>query len=315
MFGFRADGTEVKVDPISKIVPYIMVTRNDACQLARRDIECEGMDKFIAEQREKGLTFSYMHILIAAIIRTFVEKPKLNRFTIGGRIYQRNALQLSITLKESLDEESPDVTIKMRFTGQENIFDIKEKVDTNIAQALKDASANNKTTGLARVLGLVPHFMIRGLVGLIKLFDRWGLLPRAILDVSPFHTSVYLTNLKSIKGDTVYHHLYNFGTTGVFAAMGKEHMQAVVDSDGKIVTRKIMGLNFTLDERFCDGFYYIKAIRLLKSYVADPNKLSERLDIEPIESKKERRKRLKAIAKAEKQAKKDLEKNKKKKTR
>ena len=25
MFGFRADGTQVKVDPITKIVPYIMV--------------------------------------------------------------------------------------------------------------------------------------------------------------------------------------------------------------------------------------------------------------------------------------------------
>lgn len=312
MFGFRADGTQVKVDPISKIVPYIMVTRNDACQLARRDVECEGMDAFIKEQREKGLNFNYMHILIAAFVRTFVEKPKLNRFTIGGRIYQRNALQLSITLKESLNEDAPDITIKMRFTGQESIFEVKEKVDANIKQAFEDASKNNKSTGLASALTIVPHFMIRGVVGFIKLLDRWGLLPRSILDVSPFHTSIYLTNLKSIKGDAVYHHLYNFGTTGIFAAMGKEHMQPVVDLDGNIVTRKIMGLNFTLDERFCDGFYFLKAIRLIKSYIADPNKLSEHLDIDPIESKKERRKRLKKIAKEEKKKQKEAKKQNKK---
>ena len=315
MFGFRADGTEVKVDPITKLIPYIMATRNDACQFARRDLECEGMDKFIKEQREKGLHFTYMHILIAAAVRMLVEKPKLNRFTIGGRIYQRNAIQISITLKESLNEDAPDVVVKMRFTGQENIFEVKEKVDAYIKKALEESSAQNKTTGFARVLGYVPHFMIKGAVGLIKLLDRWGLIPASILELSPFHTSIYITNLKSIKGDSIYHHLYNFGTTGIFAAMGKEHMQPVVDLDGKVVTRKILGFNLTLDERFCDGFYYIKAIRLLKTYVADPNLLSEHLDIEPIESKKERKKRLKAIAKAEKQAKKEAEKNRKMKTR
>ena len=302
MFGFRPDGTKVKdIDPIEKIVPYIMKTRNDACNLAEADIICEEMDAWIKKQREeKGLSFNYMHLIIAASIRTFALKPKLNRFTIGGRIYQRNGLYLSITLKESLNENAPDITIKIRFTGQESIYDIKEKVDAELKKAFEDASKENKTTNLAKVLTYIPAGLINFTVGTLKLMDKFGMLPNAVLNLVPFHTSLYLTNLKSIKGDAIYHHLYNFGTTGVFIAMGKEQLRPIVNIDEKIVPAKVMKLKFVVDERFCDGFYFMKALRLVKKFVTDPSTLEERLDIEPIESKKERKKRLKAIAKEEK---------------
>ncbi len=309
MFGFRADGTKVKdIDPIEKIIPYIMSTRNDACNLAHADIMCEQMDKWIAKQRENGINFNYMHILMAAGIRTFALKRDLNRFTIGGRIYQRHGLYISITLKESLNEGSPDITIKMRFTGQESVYQVKEKVDAELAKAFAESSKNNKTTNFAKILTFVPACLIKFGVGTIKLLDRWGLIPNSILNLSPFHTSIYLTNLKSIKGDAIYHHLYNFGTTGVFIAMGKEQLRPVVTLDDKIVPAKVMPIGITLDERFSDGFYFMKCLRLLKKFVSDPSTMEEPLDVEPFESPKERKRRLKKEAKELKKANKNKEK-------
>ena len=313
MFGFRPDGKLVKdIDPITKIIPYIMSTRNDACNLTKTDIVCDGMDEWMRKQREeKGLSFNYMHLLIAAGIRTFALKQKLNRFVVNGRIYQRSGLYLSITLKESLHEDAPDINIKIRFTGQESVYDVKEKMDAEMKKAFEE-SKNNSTTKAAKILTFVPAFLIKLGVGFVKLLDRWGLIPNSILNVSPFHTSVYLTNLKSIKGETIYHHLYNFGTTGVFIAMGKEQIRPVVTLDEKIEPKKVLTLGFTTDERFCDGFYFMKALRLIKGFMTDPTKMEERLDIEPIESKRERKKRLKAIAKSEKlEAKEKVKANKK----
>ncbi len=301
MFGFRPDGKLVKdVDPITKIVPYIMSTRNDACNLTKADIVCDTMDEWIRKQREeKGISFNYMHLLIAAGLRAIALKPKLNRFVVNGRIYQRHGLYLSITLKESLKEDAPDITIKIRFTGQESVYEVKEKMDAEMKKAFEE-SKNNSTTKAAKILTFVPAFLIKLGVGFVKLLDRWGLIPNSILNVSPFHTSVYLTNLKSIKGETIYHHLYNFGTTGLFISMGKEQMRPVVTLDETIEPKKVLTLGFTTDERFCDGFYFMKALRLIKGFMADPSKMEERVEVEPFESKKERKKRLKAIAKAEK---------------
>ena len=149
---------------------------------------------------------------------------------------------------------------------------------------------------------MIPTFLMGAGVGLLRLLDRYGLLPKKLIDnVSPFHTSFYLTNLKSIKGDWIFHHLYNFGTTGMFVSMGKEKLEACVNEDEKLEVGKVMTLGITTDERYCDGFYYLKSMRLWKSLLADPSPLEERLDIEPIESPKERKQRLKKEAKAKKQ--------------
>lgn len=56
-------------------------------------------------------------------------------------------------------------------------------------------------------------------------------MPKAVINASPFHTSVFLTNVGSLGIDSVYHHLYNFGTTSLFFAMGKKKKSFIYDDD------------------------------------------------------------------------------------
>lgn len=299
MFGFRSDGVRVKVDPETMLVPIIMKTRNDAMNFNVLDLRCEPLDAWIREKREKeGITFSYMDIILAGAVRMYALRPHLNRFAIGGRIYQRNGLYVSFTAKKGLNDDSPDATMKIRFTGRENVYQVKQLLEESIRKATKETNSTEKT---AKFLNVIPNFFVKFAVNTLRVMDYFGILPKGLIKASPFHTSFYFTNLKSLHGDYIHHHLYNFGTTGMFYSIGKERMEPVVEDD-KVVPGKVLKMGMTTEERYCDGFYFVKSMRMFKKLMQDPSMLEEELDIEPIESKKERKKRLKAIAKAEKKA-------------
>lgn len=293
MFGFRPDGKKVKdIDPIQRIIPHIMPTRNDAQNMTEYDCPCEPLDSFIIEQSDKGLEYTYMHLIIAAMVRVYARFPRLNRFVINGRIFQHNEIQVSFVVKKNLSPDAPDALVKLNFTGLETLQEVKQKIDEAI-EANNNIEANNGTDKIARLITMTPNFLIKLTVGLIKLLDKHGMLPKAILNLSPFHTSLFITNLKSIKGPSIFHHLYNFGTTGIFMAMGKESEVPVVNADGKIVVGKRMPVQIVTDERFCDGFYFVSAMkfweRLLKhpaQMMMPPEALSE--DVKVIFGRKAR---------------------------
>ena len=302
MFGFRPDGKKVKdIDPIQRIIPHIMPTRNDAQNMTEYDCPCEPLDSFIIEQSDKGVEYTYMHMIIAAMVRVYARFPRLNRFVINGRIFQHNEIQVSFVVKKNLSPDAPDALVKLNFTGMETLQEVKQKIDDAI-KANNNIDANNGTDKLAGLITKTPNFLIKLIVGLIKLLDKHGMLPNAILNLSPFHTSLFITNLKSIKGPSIFHHLYNFGTTGIFMAMGKESEVPVVNADGKIVVGKRMPVQIVTDERFCDGFYFVSAMkfweRLLKhpaQMMMPPEALSE--DVKVIFGRKARE-----VAQQQKQA-------------
>lgn len=302
MFGFRPDGKKVKdIDPIQRIIPHIMPTRNDAQNMTEYDCPCEPLDSFIIEQSDKGVEYTYMHMIIAAMVRVYARFPRLNRFVINGRIFQHNEIQVSFVVKKNLSPDAPDALVKLNFTGMETLQEVKQKIDDAI-EANNNIDANNGTDKLAGLITKTPNFLIKLIVGLIKLLDKHGMLPNAILNLSPFHTSLFITNLKSIKGPSIFHHLYNFGTTGIFMAMGKESEVPVVNADGKIVVGKRMPVQIVTDERFCDGFYFVSAMkfweRLLKhpaQMMMPPEALSE--DVKVIFGRKARE-----VAQQQKQA-------------
>ena len=277
MFGLRPDGRRLKgIDPIQKIIPHIMNHRYDAQNMNHYDCRCEPFDDFIKAEQEKGVTFRYMHIMMAGLVRIIATYPRLNRFVINGRIFERNSIYISFVVKKGLSATASDSLIKLEFTGHESIYEVKEKIDKAVLENAH-LDANNGTDKLARVLTFTPNCVIKLLVGTIKLLDKHGMLPRFIIDLSPFHTSAFITNLKSIKGPSVFHHLYDFGTTGIFFSMGKESQVPVVDK-GQIVVGKVMPVDIVLDERFCDGFYFVNALNDLKKMYANPASLTGRLE-------------------------------------
>ncbi len=283
MFGLRSDGKKAKItDPIQRLVPHIMNSRVASQNFIFQNIDCANLDNFIRNQREQGKSYNYMHVVIATIVRVFYLKPELNRFVVNGRLFDRYAkdgknITLSITVKKHLSEGAPESIIKYSFTGKETLDEIKELIDKGIREttsskedALKEA---NKTEKTAKWFKLMPNGLIKFLIGFIKWLDKHGSLPKKLIEVSPFHCSCYLTNMKSLRTDAIYHHLYEFGTTSMFISMGKEEELAVIDDAEEVAKSKIMKLGFTIDERISDGFYFAKALKLFKKYLTNPELL------------------------------------------
>lgn len=279
MFGLRPDGKKVKdLDPIQRIVPHIMTARHDSQNLTTYDCPCEPMDAFINDQLAKGDVYNYMHLLIAAMVRTFARFPRLNRFIMNGRIFRHNEIQVSFVVKKNLSPQAADSLVKLTFTGLESLPEIQQKIDKAI-EANNNMAANNGTDKIARVLTITPNVLIKCMLGTIKFLDRHGLLPKAIINLSPFHTSLFVTNMKSIKGPSIFHHLYDFGTTGIFMSMGKESVSPAFGPDKQsIVPSKKMPIWITTDERFCDGFYFVSAMKFMERLLKHPDLMMEPID-------------------------------------
>ena len=274
MFGYRSDGKKIKdLPPIFKIMPCVMPERVDSQVYFKQDIALKSLDEYIDRKAEEGIKISYMNIVYAAIVKIIGERPNLNRFAMNGSLYARNQIFVSLAIKKSFADEGQETTIKLPFTGTENIFEIKEKLDKAIEQN-KDYSTSNNTDALAKTFSIVPNGFIRAAFKFIKFLDKHGAVPKAIISASPFHTSVFLTNVGSLGIDSIYHHLYNFGTTSLFFAMGKKKKSYIYDDD-EMHEEKCITIAFVGDERICDGYYYATSFKQLSKYLKKPELLEQ----------------------------------------
>ena len=167
----------------------------------------------------------------------------------------------------------PCAACKKPFEDGDDIFSINRKIEEAVAQN-QVAAHNNNTDKFANFLFAIP--ILPGLLfGLVKLMDRCGVLPRKIIDLSPFHTSLFITNLASINTNSIFHHCYEFGTTSVFVCMGKP----VPDPHAPAGSRKKrMPLGVVMDERIATGIEYSRFFAAFERYLKKPELLETRLD-------------------------------------
>ena len=272
----RSDGYLLKdLKPFMKIIPYVMEKRSDSQNFSKQVFPAESIDKYILEKKQYGYNFSYMHVFIAAYVRLIAERPQLNRFVMNNQIYQRDKIYVSMAVKRSLRDEGEETTVKFEFTGKENIFEIAEIIDKNIDKAISYNEVTDTDKLAERVMSM-PGFVKKVLVRILKAMDMYNLLPKSVIDASPFHTTMFFTYLKLIDTQYIYHHLYDFGTTGLFAALGKTVKLPIVENE-QVVIKKCCEIGYTMDERICDGVYYARSFKLLEKYFYNPNLLESEL--------------------------------------
>lgn len=254
-----------------------MLERSDAQVYFKQDISLKTLDEYISKKAEEGIKFSYMNIIYAAIVRIISERPSLNRFAMNGRLYDRNEIFVSLSIKKNLTDEGQETVTKLAFKGNENIFEVKEKLDA-IIEKNKDIANSNNMDKMAKLLSLIPNGLILWTVRFLKFLDKHGMLPKKIIELSPFHTSVFLTNVGSLGIDSIYHHIYNFGTTSMFFSMGKKKKSFIYEED-EIHEEKCITIAFVGDERICDGYYYATSFKQLTKYLKKPELLENSSEI------------------------------------
>lgn len=272
-WGDRYDGWRVRnVDVVFSVIPYFLRTRMDAQNFFEVNLRVDNIEAFIKEHKEDIPNLSIMHVVMAALIRLVSQRPYLNRFVIWNKIFARNHLNFSIAVKRSLSDTGEETLIKPYFIPTDTLQDVVRKVEQERANN-QQVGQKNASDKISKLLGLLPDSLLRAVVFLLLHMDKVGIMPKAINQASPWHCSIFLTNIGSIGVESIYHHLYEFGTCSMFVAMGKKSRSHTFEKDGTLVAHKSIQLKFVLDERICDGFYYASSMRQLSKYLDDPSLL------------------------------------------
>ncbi len=279
MFGKRPDGRRLRnLDPMQAITPYLMKTRTDSMTMYEDVFPCESWDAYIREKAAEGIKITYMDILIAGVVRLMALRPQLNRFVMNGRIYARPKIWVCFVVHESLQAGTEGTNVKLCFEGTENIIEIAQTVhEAILKETTKKTELNNTDKFMNALINNLPSPILRLVINTLMWMDRHNIMPKFIVELSPFHTSFWVTNLKSLGINHVFHHIYEFGTTGLFFGMGKEKQIPVVQK-GEIVPQKQMSFGLVSDERVCDGLYYATSLRQLRKYMQNPASLETPLD-------------------------------------
>lgn len=271
-WGDRSDGRRIRtLPPMAQVSPYLMVNRNEASNLFEDAIEISHIDRYIRKKRREGLTsFGITHVLLAAYCRGLCKYPGLNRFLSGQRIYSRdNDISFCMTIKKEMTTQSPDTVIKVHLAPTDTADDVYRKFQSAVDQ-VKNSPLDSNFDLTAGALNLIPGVVLKFVVWLLKLLDYFGLLPKFLLEVSPFHGSLFLTSMGSLGIPPVFHHLYNFGNLPVFGAFGMKRRACEVLEDGTVVQRKYVDMKFVMDERIVDGFYYAAFFKYYKRILQHP---------------------------------------------
>ena len=273
MFGHRADGRLLKkIDPIIALTPYLMPMRCDSQVLLNYQVDYEKLARYIVEKGNEGHRITFLELMIAAYVRTIAELPEINRFVANKRLYARTQLTVSFALlKETAVEGAiEENTVKCHFDPRDTIFDVAERVNAAI-EANRREEADNSTMKVAQLL--LRPVLANTVVSLARLLDRYGIMPKYLLEASPFHTSMFITHMASIGMPAVNHHIYNFGTTSLFLSIGSVERRVEMAPGGKTVRKRYLPIGITADERICAGAMYARMVNRMIRYLHDPSLL------------------------------------------
>ncbi len=280
--GDRKDGIWLRdLDPLHGFMPYIYPNRTDNEAFLQEQIDITALNEYLAKKTESDPDFkyTYLHAIVAALVRTITLRPRMNRFISGDRIYQRRKLTMAFMVKRRFSDDSSESMFYREFGAADTIDSIHEIIKERVT-AFKQTDAEDNSTDMMGVLLKLPHFIMRLLAKLLFFLDRRGKVPDFLIKEDPNQATVFITNLGSIGLHAGYHHLSNWGTTSIFVVIGEKHKVPFYNDDGSFELREVIDLGITLDERIADGYYYSKTMKLLKHLLLNPELLEQRSDAE-----------------------------------
>ncbi|SHH62486.1 hypothetical protein SAMN02745823_00529 [Sporobacter termitidis DSM 10068] len=273
----RYDGRLLRtVDPMYKIAPFIMKTKNDANNAYEDSVEITEVERFLKMKRAEGYPgMGMLHVFVASYVRVVSQKPELNRFVSGQKLFARHNIEIILMVKKEMSVNSGETSIKVILNAHDTISDIYRKINAEISK-IKDNTEESDTDDISALLCKFPRFVNRIIFGTLNFMDYHNMMPKSLIDSSMFHGSMFVTDLGSLGIRPVVHHLYNFGNIPLFLAFGAKRRQNELQADGSVAEKRYVDYILTLDDRISDGFYFAQVFKYFKSFIRHPGQLDVR---------------------------------------
>ena len=281
-FGDRRDATLLRdTDALHFIMGIIYPNRADNEAYIAERVNLEPIKAYLAKKNVEGIPFKYtfFHVILTALVKTVTLRPKLNRFYANENYYQRNKITAGFVIKKEFSDGSEEAMALLEAKPDATIDTIHEEIRRQV-QATRNEQKMNTTDNSMDILNKLPRFLSKAAIRFIRWLDRHGWCPDFLIGSDPNYSSVFLSNLGSIRLRSGYHHLTNWGTSSLFCVIGEKKWTPLYDQNGLVEMRETVDLGLTVDERIADGYYYSKSIRLFKYLLEHPELLEQPLNTE-----------------------------------
>lgn len=281
-FGDRRDATLLRdTDALHFIMGIIYPNRADNEAYIAERVNLEPIKAYLAKKNVEGIPFKYtfFHVILTALVKTVTLRPKLNRFYANENYYQRNKITAGFVIKKEFSDGSEEAMALLEAKPDATIDTIHEEIRRQV-QATRNEQKMNTTDNSMDILNKLPRFLSKAAIRFIRWLDRHGWCPDFLIGDDPNYSSVFLSNLGSIRLRSGYHHLTNWGTSSLFCVIGEKKWTPLYDQNGLVEMRETVDLGLTVDERIADGYYYSKSIRLFKYLLEHPELLEQPLNTE-----------------------------------
>ena len=274
-WGDRKDGVWLKDIPaMNRIMPALMPNRADNEAYISMEIDVRPLNAYL-EKVNEGRTedkYTFFHLISAAAGKAFVLRPKMNRFVVNNKVYQRKNITVAFTVKKRFNDHAEEALAFFEYDPKETMSSYHQKIMKVIHQT-KSYEEKDTSTGAMDIVTKLPQCLITGIVKGVLWLDTHGWAPDFLIGSDPNHAAIFLTNLGSIGLPGGYHHLVNWGTNSCFIVVGKKYWKKDVFPDGTEDLHEVIPLGITLDERIADGYYYSGTMALVKELLEHPDLL------------------------------------------
>lgn len=276
--GDRRDATLVRdLDSMHVFMPIMLPNRADNEAFIQELVDMSAVETYLEKKNAQSPEYKYtfFHVILAALARTVEMRPRMNRFIIGNRYYDRNHITFSFIVKKAFSDNADESVMILKYdpASEKPAIDMVHDKIADFVYSVRKSNKKDGTTDILDTLAKTPMWMRKLIVALLRSLDEHGHMPKDLANEDPYNSTVFISNLGSIKLNAGYHHLTNWGTNSVFVVVGEKHMQPFYSEDGTVTVKPALNLGLTLDERIADGYYYSKTIRLLKKFLAEPELL------------------------------------------
>ena len=278
-WGDRKDGRWVKAPGLQTVMGYLMPKRTD-CEVYLNDtIDATEVVRYLEEKNAQHPEYrtTIFHCAILALARMVHERPLMNRFIQGYRIYERDEISLSFVVKRKFEDGAEESLMVLVPEETDTIDTVSRKIVGNVRETRKSEHSTGGVDALLDSFAKLPRPILMVAIRIIRWLDFWGVNPDFLTEGDPNYTTILCSNLGSIKCPAVYHHLNNYGTNSIMVTIGTLREEPVLQSDGTVEKRMLIDIGATLDERIADGFYFARSLKLIRHIFENPQLLDQPL--------------------------------------
>jgi hypothetical protein len=276
-WGDRWDAYRLRgLDPVHVMMPYTFGSRIENEAVLGEVFDLTEVDKYLAAKNAQNPEFKYtwFHFITAALAKAVLLRPKMNYFIAGGHYYERKDIQVAFNVKRKFSDEAEEAMAK--FVLDKEGESPMEQVHTYVRKFVTKVRSDKAGVGVDDILKFISHLprpLFRLMTWTLKRMEYYGIYPKSLAVDDPCYSSVYVTNLGSIKMNADYHHLFNWGTISFFVVIGEKKLRPCFKEDGSYDMRNTIKLGLTVDERIADGYYFAKTLRLVRKIFEHPELL------------------------------------------